>query len=90
MTDIKKRIDNFRSQIDDIDNQIMKLLVRRFSISSKIGEIKSINKLKINDSHREKEIIDRLSKDYIGVLDCNQIASIFNPIYSISKQIQKK
>jgi chorismate mutase/prephenate dehydratase len=86
---IKKDLETFRYNIDDIDNKIMELLVKRFSISSKIGEMKTINKLTINDPNREEEIINRLSKDYIGALDHNQIASIFSPIYSISKQIQK-
>jgi chorismate mutase len=86
---IKKDLETFRYNIDDIDNKIMELLVKRFSISSKIGEMKTINKLTINDPNREEEIINRLSKDYIGALDYNQIASIFSPIYSISKQIQK-
>ena len=86
---IKENIKNFRNRIDDIDNKIMELLVKRFSIVSKIGEIKNINKLKITNQNREEEIIDRLSKEYIGALNKNQIASIFNPIYSISKQIQK-
>ncbi len=86
---IKKNLEEFRYNIDDIDNKIMELLVKRFSISSKIGEIKTINKLTISDPNREEEIINRLSKDYIGALDHNQIASIFSPIYSISKQIQK-
>ena len=87
---MEENIKIFRNQIDNIDNKIMELLIKRFSIASKIGEIKSINKLRINDSNREKEIVDRLSKEYIGALDRNQIASLFNPIYSISKQIQKK
>tara|TARA_B110000438_G_C15635672_1_gene572957 strand:- start:349 stop:627 length:279 start_codon:yes stop_codon:yes gene_type:complete len=86
---IKKNLEEFRYNIDDIDNKIMELLVKRFSISSKIGEMKTINKLTISDPNREEEIINRLSKDYIGALDYNQIASIFSPIYSISKQIQK-
>ncbi len=85
---IKENIKNFRDQIDNIDNKLMELLIKRFSIASKIGEIKNINKLKINDENREDEIIDRLSKEYVGALNRNQIASIYNPIYSISKQIQ--
>jgi len=85
---IKENIKNFRDQINNIDNKLMELLVKRFSVASKIGEIKSINKLKINDENREDEIIDRLSKEYIGALNKNQIISIYNPIFSISKQIQ--
>tara|TARA_Y100000991_G_C21824888_1_gene285515 strand:+ start:352 stop:630 length:279 start_codon:yes stop_codon:yes gene_type:complete len=88
--EIKKSLEKFRYDIDEIDNKIMELLVKRFSISSKIGEMKTLNKLTISDPNRENEIIDRLSNDYIGALDYKQIASIFSPIYSISKQIQKK
>ena len=73
--EIKKSLKNFRYDIDEIDNKIMELLVKRFSISSKIGEMKTLNKLTINDPNRENEIINRLSKDYIGALDFNQILS---------------
>ncbi len=86
---MKEDIKNLYNQIDNIDNKLMELLVKRFSIDSKIGEIISINKLEINDENRKVEIINRLSKEYIGALDRNQIASIYNPIYSISKQIQR-
>ena len=87
---LKKNINDFRKNIDDIDNKIMELLIKRFSICSKIGEVKNINKLTIDDKNRENQIVDRLSKEYVGALDRDQVASIFNPIYSISKQLQKK
>ncbi|HBN45904.1 MAG TPA: hypothetical protein DD389_05500, partial [Candidatus Marinimicrobia bacterium] len=38
---------------------------------------------------REREIIERLANKLAGKLDKDDIASIFGPVYKISKRLQK-
>ena len=83
------KIKKLRKNIDTIDYKIIDLLDSRFSISKEIGEIKTSSGIEISDTDREKEIIERLTKKLDGKLDKDDIASIFGPVYKISKRLQK-
>ena len=87
--DPQEKINILRNKIDDLDNQILDFLVQRFSISIEIGNIKASSGIKIRDPGREKEIIERLANKLAGKLDKDDIASIFEPVYKISKKFQK-
>jgi len=84
------KISKLRKNIDTIDYKIIDLLDQRFSISKEIGEIKSSHDINVDDPNREKQIIDRLGDKMTGKLDKEEIIAIFEPIYNISKRLQKK
>ena len=88
--DPQEKINILRNKIDDLDNQILDFLVQRFSISRQIGEIKASSGIEIRDPDREKEIIERLTNKLAGKLNIDDISSIFEPVYKISKRLQKK
>lgn len=52
-----EKLDILRDEIDKIDKDLLNLLSKRFSLVSKIGEIKSRFGLLIYDSDREKRVI---------------------------------
>ena len=85
-----EKINVIRNKIDLLDEQILDLLLQRFSITKEIGEIKASDGINIGDPNREKEIIDRLAEKLEGKLDRKDIAAIFGPIYHISKKLQKE
>lgn len=86
----KEKINVLREKIDLLDEQMLDLLVQRFSVSRDIGEIKASGGINVGDPNREQEIIDRLAEKLEGKLKRNDIAAIFGPIYHISKKLQKK
>ncbi|MBT3180057.1 MAG: chorismate mutase [Candidatus Marinimicrobia bacterium] len=86
----KNKIKELRKKIDNYDDQMLDLLVKRFAVSKEIGYIKSSNNLEVGDPNREQDIIDRLSEKLSDKLDREDIAAIFGPIYFISKKIQRK
>jgi len=88
--DSQEKINTLRKIIDDYDDQILDLLIKRFSVSKEIGVIKTTSGLKIGDPNREREIINRLSKKLKSKLNKEDILAIFNPVYQISKKMQKK
>lgn len=53
-------LNNYRKQIDEIDDQLVKLLSERFRVTRKVGEYKKLNKLEAIDPDREKKQFDRL------------------------------
>jgi len=86
----KEKINVLRNKIDSLDEQMLDLLIQRFSASKEIGGIKASGGINIGDPNREQEIIDRLAEKLEGKLERNDIAAIFGPIYHISKKLQKK
>ena len=86
----KENINVLRIKIDLLDEQMLDLLVQRFSVSREIGKIKASGDINVGDPNREQEIIDRLAEKLEGKLERNDIAAIFGPIYHITKKLQKK
>ena len=84
------KIKELRKLIDKIDDQLFDLLVERFDVSKKIGDIKASKNINIDDPNREQEIIDRLSIKLEGKLKKRDIETIIRSFYNISKKLQKK
>ncbi|MBQ9485314.1 MAG: chorismate mutase [Clostridia bacterium] len=55
-------LSEIRSKIDDIDDDIAELFVKRMELSEKVAEIKAETGKQITDLSREREIIFRLSQ----------------------------
>lgn len=80
------KITNLREVIDEIDNELMRLLSKRYEVSIEIGKLKS---------NSNKEILDRQREDYIlgktlKYSHSSQIKEVYKTIMSESKNIQKR
>ena len=84
-----KELKILRNEIDQIDDEIIKLLEKRFNISLKIGEIKKIYNLPIQDVNREKELITKNSNKIKNKEFLNAYLNILSSIIEESKKIQK-
>jgi chorismate mutase/prephenate dehydratase len=83
---------NLRKQIDNIDDEILKLLNKRMEIVKKVGELKNSSNAPIYRPEREKEIIERLtnlSKKENGILKKEHIEAIFLEIFAISRTLER-
>jgi chorismate mutase len=78
----------WRDGIDNIDNQLGKLLEERFDLCKKIGEYKKDNCLKITNNNREKEIINRICRN--TNLSEDFVKDLFGLIIGESKKIQRR
>ena len=64
-------ISDWRNDINELDNQLLKILEKRFRLCREIGKSKLKNGFSIEDKQREKEIIqlkyeeNNLPKDFI-------------------------
>ena len=59
-------IDNLRSGINDIDNQIFSLLIQRLGLVYNIGHLQKKEKNSIRDIDRENNIYYRIDSQYQG------------------------
>lgn len=78
-----------RDQIDDIDEQILELFVKRMGVCRKVADYKRENNLPVMQGGREDEVIRRirsLSPD--GLEDGSEM--LFTEIMDISKSIQNR
>ena len=84
-----KRILTLRKQIDDLDEEIIKLLKTRMQISKKVGLLKEKLHIQIEDKLRENEIIERLTSKAGKNLSEEQLIRIFTAVFRSSKQVQE-
>ena len=80
-------LQTYRSSIDLIDNEIVKLLEKRKLYAKKIGEIKQKQGLNIFFNIRETEILHRL-KSNSKKLEYWEIELVYNGIFRISRSSQ--
>lgn len=80
------KIISLRDQIDEIDDQIMTLLDKRFQLSKEIGNRKQLINVTVLDSNREQDILIKTTK----YNHFPQIESIYHTILEESKNVQRK
>lgn len=77
---------DLRNQIDQIDNQIMDLLDKRFNITQQVGDYKKQHNIQVLDQNREKSISAKTSK----YSHSPQIDNVYKAIMKESKSQQRK
>ena len=82
------RILDLRKTIDELDQEIIRLLKERMHISKKVGALKEKLHIPIEDQNREKEIIERLTQQVGKNLTEEQLIRIFTAVFKSSKQVQ--
>ena len=84
-----KRILQLRKEIDNLDEEIIRLLKKRMRFSKEVGKLKELLDIPVEDKMREKEIIDRLNT-YAGKnLSEEQLIRIFTAVFRSSKQVKE-
>ena len=82
------KLNLLRKKIDDIDDELIALFLKRLDISKEIGELKKENNMKIYDPEREEKIIGMSLKN----IDDNQkkyVEKFLRTLMDISKEVQK-
>lgn len=82
------RIDDFRAEIDGIDDKIKALLIKRLDLSRKIGGEKKKSNLAVYDADRENFIVDGLTAG-LDESESELIAKVYAVIFEQSKKAQK-
>lgn len=81
-------LEEYRKQIDDLDNRILDLLAQRMEVVKQVGDLKRKTKATIYRPEREKAIIDRLDKMNKGLLNRAAIEAIFLEIFAVARNLE--
>lgn len=84
-----ERFTELRDEIDRVDDEIIRLLKRRFELVHNIGDLKNSKGIEVYDKSREKEVIERCKERSKGI-DKEFIEKFIQLVMDESKRIQKE
>jgi chorismate mutase len=93
MNDIKEGkpdLQRLRQEIDDLDNEILRLLNQRMLLVQEVASFKSKAGKDTMDLNREQAIFRRLASQNQGPLDWGAVKKIFGEILAASRDIQSR
>lgn len=83
-----KNTEEIRREIDEIDNAIVELYLRRMKTADAIAEAKKATSSPVNNPERERNILDRVTK-MVGPELEDGAALLFTTLFGISKARQR-
>jgi len=83
------RIAELRRRIDQIDDQLMKLLNSRSACAVEIGRIKRAVGMAVYQPEREKWILDRVEKNNPGPLDSTALRRVFERVIDEGRRLER-
>lgn len=82
-------IDAWRRRIDEIDDELLRLLNRRLSAVMRIGRAKADQGAAITDPDREAAIVDRLLAANEGPMDDAAVRQVFETIIAEMRRLER-
>jgi chorismate mutase len=84
-----RQIADYRRRIDQIDDQLMKLLNARSACAVEIGRLKRRVGLPVYQPDREKWILERVARDNPGPLDSGAVRRVFERVIDESRRLER-
>ncbi|HET6862286.1 MAG TPA: chorismate mutase [Pyrinomonadaceae bacterium] len=81
-------IEHWRKEIDEIDDEMLRLLNMRARLAIKVGALKKQAQLPLCDPVRERSVLLRLSQLNQGPLDERAIRKVFRRIIRESRRLE--
>lgn len=83
-------IEYWRTEIDELDRELLRLLNRRARLAMKVGALKRAAGLPCCDPERERDVLTDLQKANAGPLDGRAIIKLFRRIIRESRDMETK
>ena len=81
-------IEYWRTEIDEIDRELLRLLNRRARLAIKVGALKRVAGLPCCDPDRERVVLSTLRRANTGPLDSRAVSTLFRRIIRESRRIE--
>uniref|UniRef100_A0A7C4ABU9 Bifunctional chorismate mutase/prephenate dehydratase n=1 Tax=Fundidesulfovibrio putealis TaxID=270496 RepID=A0A7C4ABU9_9BACT len=82
-------LDRIRDDIDGVDRDMLALLNRRAALSLEVGRLKAGSSEPVFKPFREKEVLEKLSRENPGPLPQDHLRAIYREIMSSSRRLQR-
>lgn len=79
----------YRTQIDKLDLQVLKLVNERAALAAEVGQVKTEGGSHVFSPAREEEVFENILAASKGPLDAGSLRAIFREIMSASRALQK-
>jgi chorismate mutase len=83
------QVGELRGRIDQIDDQLMKLLNARSACAVEIGRIKRRIGMAVYQPERERWILDRAERNNPGPLDASAVRRVFERVIDESRRLER-
>jgi chorismate mutase len=83
-------ISDWRLKIDEIDEQIVRLISRRAEAARAIGELKRETNLPVYEPGREQAVFDHVRAVNPGPLPNSEILHIYERIIDVMRSLQRR
>jgi chorismate mutase-like protein len=81
-------IEYWRTEIDEIDRELLRLLNRRARLAMKVGALKRAAGLSCCDPERERVVLGTLQQANTGPLDRRAITKLFRLVIRESRRVE--
>jgi chorismate mutase len=82
-------IEAWRRRIDEIDQQLSRLLNSRSACAVEIGRIKRVLGLPVYSPEREAQVLERVARENPGPLDARALRRVFERIIDESRRLER-
>lgn len=82
-------LDELRTKIDSIDDQLLKLYNQRMEYVNQVGELKNTTGTPIYRPEREQAILNRLKQQNDGKLTDEAIDALFLELFAVSRNLER-
>src|SRR5947199_3476634 len=83
-------IEDWRTQINALDAELLHLLNKRAQLALKVGESKTASGVHLCDHTREREVIERMCAANEGPLDDRAVVELYRAILYESRRMQTR
>ncbi|HSS18566.1 MAG TPA: bifunctional chorismate mutase/prephenate dehydratase [Pyrinomonadaceae bacterium] len=84
------QIEDWRSEIDRLDEELLRLLNQRAQLALKVGELKKDSGLSVCNHTREREVIERMCSLNAGPLDDRAVVELYRVVIHEARRIQTR
>jgi len=88
MTKKTSKLEKLRKRIDQLDDKIIDLLVKRYELASDIGKAKQEDGAPVKDSDREVQVLERVRRRARRPLPKDAAERIYKAVLKESRGIQ--
>jgi chorismate mutase len=83
-------IEDWRKQIDELDEQIVALICKRAEAAKAIGLAKREKTLPVYEPQREQDVFDHVKRLNCGPLDDSAILQIYERLMDVMRMLQRR